>query len=1301
MGYEIKNICTLVPNPYHPLAGKDDYYYFSVFITPKLQFDGTLKEFYEMLYWPQYCHYLNEHCYLEQRNVLPENAPVSRVACMPDDSLRKGPPAIPIERRGAIWSKLFPADMPVEAWPLGLSPEETDKSAHKLAVLKTELDGLIKQSAALAIQETAAQAKTVIIQPSSPPGVNISADRVSGGGTPRKSADQDELEHRIGKKRQQLQAEKKKSQAAFHARKRFNQEFHKKVSALARYPHVLRLLGLIHDYKVPKSAFNRADLLVRFHVDTEEILQDSHGDRQVAEFLKSEAFIYPFTRCSVAGDRLSAYSTEDYTKVVQCGFVLPLAGTSGAFRVDQEYYEDGAAQFGQPQTGGDTIGFNGKIFEPDDVALLRQVVGQASASSKGLSIKVSALNSALLTSMDDEIGQFTEKTLSKGKDYFVAHHLDCGYRVDVRRVPLSGSPRSFSSLCLRRADYIVNWISGPFTILRQFIDEPWLEEVRQVQNEQDIQRFEEISRWNNWSLSCPAFEADTSDKSGIYNDMELQNVLPVGLAPLQFGETYQFRIRTVDICGNGRACQTDQETSDRFLLFEASYCRNEALQPPLFFPTTLLFDEKENKVDLDHKGEDSQTLVIRAKVDEKGAVGSGVQTCNRYLTPVHVTMNYAQMSKSLDPSVRAQASELFELIQQYPQPYYPESKIQQGIPFLYDTAVSGFVVKDVQTDKENTLALSGGKPVQITLTNSGGPSASVFALKPGDFKKLLIRSAGTVNGDKVESMEKECLLVHAVQKPFRLEGPLPIEGDVIQMSKQLRFNRPKDLVAAGASGKYQVELYPGDDDGKFNFPMRTTGELVLHVAYREYELNKNSPTGWSYVSTKYKGKDALYERAKADQADNFSIRKSFINTKSESRGLETVCSSECSLGDFYKAVREAFSHSFPRPGYYQDVSYRLEGISKYVSYFDLTHHWFSADQIDGGEKKTPFSIFGNLDPMPVYNAVKPSKPLIGSIVPLFITSQKGSTYTFEHEAFRVYLGPVWFETGLEESLAVVYRQKNPQQELYPDKITIIGTDPTAMQQKAPIVNPASKYPWFFEGHDGLDKEPAERKLVDSVLFSADKPNADYPKGAKAPSDYTFSKFEVRWDAGTDQFYADILLENTEHFPYSALMSFTVCRYQPNSVVKPLAYDFRFSDLVKTDLVSRRPKRKITVEGGRVRLDLMQEPGGRNFLEKGDAVRFAPNRYFLVVESGPLSKELTDIKKECKVFEISPEGELIGDGGKPSGQTFNLASQAGKGAKVFLEEYEAMKLSDSFHPEKKAYNPRNDPQMRLVFFHQIR
>ena len=373
----------------------------------------------------------------------------------------------------------------------------------------------------------------------------------------------------------------------------FRQEFHKKISALARYPHILRVLGLIQDFKIEKSQLTdikTSDFLLRMEFDT-AFRSTNSEDYPFDEFFKSVQFVRPYTKCECNNDRLRSHfvtpnnrgdvdiydgknnppiKTPNYNEFVLNGFLRTFKNSNeenAVYSIDQEYYEDKSADFSDTDLTNDTnvVGFNKKTFSPEDIAVLKQKVADKPKISKGFSIKVHGQPTGILVNMDEQFQKITDDNIEDETSAFMAHHLDCGYRVDV----LVDNKRPWKSLNQREAKYVVDrkdddlkipLFPGNITIYKEditlfdkLLDEPWLEEVRQIDEDGNANRFVEIARWHGWSLTCPPLYKNFSAPNDEADDMELKEITPPkgSLPKLRFGKDYKFRIRTVDICGNG------------------------------------------------------------------------------------------------------------------------------------------------------------------------------------------------------------------------------------------------------------------------------------------------------------------------------------------------------------------------------------------------------------------------------------------------------------------------------------------------------------------------------------------------------------------------------------------------------------------------------------------------------------------------------------------------------------------------------------------------------------------------------
>lgn len=1391
MGYEIKHICTVVPNPHHPLYKKDNkYFYFSLFITPRLQFDGTLKEFYEMLYWPEYANKLfweNEDGTLSVSLVLSNDNNGKKVLKRDDYYIAElcrdmniinneeayDPSALQtFQKKGkAIWKKLFHESVPVEAWPIYLKPQ----ISSSISPINKEQN--LKENNEIKKPQIAAATAA---------GAEINADAVQP------------------KKQEKVSSKKEEK---FNSTK-YKQEFHKKVSALSRYPHILRILGLIHDFKIPIGELKDLDndFFLKISIERDFNTEDSiDSEYPLIEFNKSVQFVRPYTRCEIAEEkRLRSYvihpfdsssipnkayeinkkiysnQIPDYSNMVLNGYLktnytkykvaddgnyeidlntndrkpllekdvdgkvildehkkqIPIV--MSVFTVDQDYFEDRTSDFSNTsktlKNNSDVVGINTKTFTDEEIEVLRQKVSSKPKISKGFSIKVHGQPGDILISMDEQFGRITDDNIESETSAFMAHHLDCGYRVDIKI-----NNEEWQSLCRREAKYIVdfsedNWLADLFEskkLFERLEDEPWIEEVRQLDEDGNPSRFEEIARWNGWSITCPPLHNNNSAPNYEADDMELQNIRPPkgSLPKLRFGTSnrYQFRIRTVDICGNGVPFHEQTTPPGCILQFggaennegkgnsQIHYVRNEKLGPPLFFPEEEIVkhldanDDTKREIKPKFKGEDNETLVVRSRVENNVPAFIPVE-CVRFLTPQHVTPHFAEVSGFLD-SKMDDPKYLFDFLRNVPKTFYKEEEIIQAVPFATDNMVKQFAINNKPTKVLlNSLEPSKARPLKIVLRRDGlifydpkndkNVVRPELRLKAGESGTFTISSVGNEDSVQIDEFNSKIFRVfHAVQRPL-LEG-LKISGpNTIPIHEYLTFEKiTPTLNSYKPEQKYQVLIACKFSNKQQFFPFSTTGELILHAEYNDFELAPDAPNGWRYI-----GKVDADQAVPPEKADKFYISKSWsnINERSGENTFDTLLKDEVDPLDFTPdtasgKIRDNFNffiHSYPDTKF-RRVKYTLEAISKFSEFFEIKEHGL------GKDSKNPFSLFATLNPEPdgttiIRNSAKPSKPNITSIIPVFTISAASGTeiHKFEHKTFRVYLGKIWFETGLGEQLAVLYKVVNPLNEVLKNKVSIIANDPTTVIDsttlyngisrdyiRSPRVIPASSK----EAIDSLNLEIIAT-TIDSLIVNNGKDISD-KKLRGQMLDFGFSTFDVLWDRLKGEFYADIEINQNTLNHYSTLLKFAVCRYQAHSIVLAGNYDYRFSDVVMTDMVSILPVRTV-MSLSKTRFKIIGEEGSRYVFKNGDHENpvTSLNKIYLISERDQASDEGISSLKENKI-DVFP---------KSLNEEFDIDTR--KYESHFIEEYEDIPIDDGSFEEE--YNPRNDPRKRLVFFYKI-
>lgn len=1284
MGFEIKNICTIVPNQYHENYENDkpgnDYYYFSVFVSPRLQFDGRLKEFYEMLHWPDY-RQIRTHFFVKTVNSPGIFAEI-------DDSYQKKIEKVQqidfVTKGKKLWGKLFTEDTPVEASPVFLRPVKTsfglspDETMHLYQMSLTEAPGDDVDLPVTRAQIVNLVNKFIYKSPSSPLSTFSTKDIIFKRWN---------LITHLGRK-----AKVKRH----YEQNMLSQEFHKKMSVLARYPHLLRMLGMILDFKIKKpiewEKLNNVNIRLQF--DKQAIDKLSTDQVDFKEFLKSVDFICPQTCCYVSNGRLKAFDRNympkgshtavNYSDIVRDGFL-----DNKVFSIGQEYHEDNPGGPSGSSSDG-RIGFNGKTFGEEDWDVLKKKAGGRSRYSKGFAISVNAENAELLVNLDSALNELSDETI-ENKFAFKAHHLDCGYRVDVRKL----GDYKFHSLCGRKANYMVDskkdhflGMKDDFPLFTQMEDEPWLEEIRQVSEEGTPVRAYEITRWNNWSLTCQRLNA-TGEANDEYDALTLTSVRPVPMPRLRFGRTYEFRIRTVDICGNGPC--VDSPAVVHTIVRSEPYKRMESLAPPLFFlPYEIVHGSDLGKkgYNLSHKGEDNETLVIRSRRgdDGKRIVLEEDGQCLRFLTPEHVTINFAEASRLLDGKWTS-PEYLFEWLSGEPKHFYPEQALAGGVPFVTDNGVEGFLIGNRQVLLCNVNKEPKIHAITLILDEKGlyyknSPEKSPGYLTdvlPGEFKQISVNSCPKNGVEVLAPLTKTFRIVHAVQRPCYLPYDMPITKNTVELGTFICIEKvtPDAIKHLLRDQSLDVILYSSETKG-FKFPVNTSGEFVLVAEYQELRLDKESDTGFSYI-TDENGKLA-----------NFYIRKAISNIciADEKDHLQTIRSEDGNLNDFI-GKREDFLHTFPSPRYYHDVKYSISAISKFTAYFDQDKHWF------GKEETNPFSISGSFctNKIDIKNSAKPSKPKINSILPILKTTEpKGNIiYTFSNLGFRLWLGETWYETGPDEKIAVIHEAtadtvKDPAVKLtntYKNqKISLFANDPTTLvTNDAKVVNENIPY---------LKSEVNPPDSLNTEIFEN---TVEKPGTGPADNSHQFSVFPVEWDKCRGEFFCDIQLAPEAIKGYSYLLKFAVCRYQEQSISNS-AFDYRFSDVIMTDMVCTLPERGITKKGQQYFIHGI--PGSRWVYPTGNTGKNLvkrDNQFYLIEEHEcGLQPGLSNLNyNDLYPIKITPI----------SNQRFTVDKD--KKQKRFIEEYENLEVNDLFIMDEKElhYNPRNDPRKRLVFFYELK
>jgi hypothetical protein len=1213
MGKEIKIICTVVPNT-HKTDEKN--FYFSLFLTPKLQFDGKLHEYFEMENWFDFC-----DIFENPNNINLNNIEIKHDSIRVNEILKncgfqlnfldkifkkndvKTKPELE-ELRKELWQTLFPPETPVVAWPIWNIPTKIEYPASN------PNDGDKGQ---------VTQNSTALVVKNSDNGTSV----------PKGPAQEN-----IQTKKREI---KEKNRITIR-------EFHSKISQLSSTPDILRLLGLIFDYKVPKNDNIKSlnFLQIKFS-DTQNKSTDSTKNIRQQEFDNSVEFICPKTLIEILKDSWQAkpYVIEKvvYSDFVNHGFV-----NSDQIEVTQDYDEGGTQNFTAQQ---DLI--NEQEFK--DIQNLNAIY--KTESSKGISIKLKALSNKVFTeSFLSGIINMTGNTDFNTAEIY-QHHLDCGYRIDVRN-----DGGKWLSLCKRKATFRAKSNNNELNI--EVEDEPWLEEILQVSDNgsssgQNIST--EIARWNNWSVVCPpityAFSEEYDQLHNLSN-FYIDSITPKELPKLRFGKEYEFRIRTVDICGNGPSSESEDADIKNFAKF--TYCRKEPINAPLLIPTYELYKENtlNNDKEVDqsvhlpnkqHLGESDNILVIRHQVNELGKIGKAINdSCIRLVSPPQVTINFAEVCGGFDVLFKDPERVIKEkaFFINKAESFYNETT--KKIPFVHDPYATGVKLDDKEKNKAWTNSIVDNKFYQLKLlqnlndnkvdTSDGGievhikpgciEAKDISCLKSNKEIKTLPAEGHLKSNEKIKPLVAKVHFVSAVQRPILIDNSATFN---------IKLN-PK-----GKSSEYIFEVKEDPsrvtlkkDIFEGTFPMETVSEFTLVGTYQDiYWLKGIKNKGdMKFVS-------ATYSNLKQDSSSDELLAVNLGENK------------ENDVSNLFNKAN--FSQQFP-DNKYRIVNYTLFAKSKFSHFFDISQLERSngiMDKIGNFFKSNKeqdeigyFSIKQELGLFIVPNRSKPSKPNITDIVPLITWRENGKSKTRLNDTFRVYLGPNWYETGDGEKIAVIISTKsidthdNPldkREFVLPDNVTTYGSDP--------ILDTVTKFASIF-------------------------PRGSYNQFGKEDNALIYN---VKFDDAKSEYYVDIIVNDNinEYMPF---FKFAICRYQEYSLP-----DFKYSEIVLSSQVQMLPKRTVTKDGNKL---TFQNHGQRN----------PKNELYLIAD-----KECIKVEKDFVLTDVF-NSKISIDLNKIKTDSFNLPKE---GKDIYLEEYECFDRGAKFSIE----NPRNDETKRLIFQYKIR
>ncbi|SKC45878.1 hypothetical protein [Ohtaekwangia koreensis] len=691
-------ICTITPK-----RVDETHAYFSVFLSPRLPQNGILKDYFEIARWYDFIEFFKSHANLkasfccisynqgtrEYRTVVKDKdyldiefdgsileslkkaqpTGATRGDCM--DDLPKSYPIIDDTKE--LWTCLFNDNTPVRGW-------EFDEGALKEKSLR------VYNSKTHGAGTTFTQEQCL---PEAPP-IQIIPE------VSHATAEEDISENRM-------------EEDEIILRNKENQEFHKRMSILATYPHLLRATGWILDFKIAlgpdgyckedNKCDNEGPALCKNNLikitGIDNLPKNLETDKW-KNFIDEIDFKTPWTYFHF--NKGSKQFSIKYSEMLSQNYFIVENGyihAAGPMVNGKPFYEIVSEQFNRAKSlkkMANRLPDNPEVTTRNYAALSdllnpAPAIADDNGTSEGLTLRLKNL-----LAPNDPPGQVTideqnnkpikintyDNASSNIDDYVIfGHHLDSGYVIEVSNL----GKNNFKSLSERIATYTVDRSKKTSsdkreTILKDYKDEGWISEVAVAGKSGKLYINEEICRWNNWSLVCPQIGNHVQDekiKEGFweYNDLELiDNRPPVGsLLPLRFGRGYTFRIRVVDICGNTVKMKTEGSHPELDINTKKPYRRIERVGPVQFYfcdrayHKAIKFDSENPREHISevycikdrYLGESADVMIIRSsgemmdtKIIDTRTTRYTRATSERSISPPRISVHFAEIHGEFD-----------------------------------------------------------------------------------------------------------------------------------------------------------------------------------------------------------------------------------------------------------------------------------------------------------------------------------------------------------------------------------------------------------------------------------------------------------------------------------------------------------------------------------------------------------------------------------------------------------------------------------------------------------------------------
>ncbi len=782
--------------------------------------------------------------------------------------------------------------------------------------------------------------------------------------------------------------------------------------------------------------------------------------------------------------------------------------------------------------------------------------------------------------IQDRLQSATQINSNPNAALLFADDITRGYRMDVL------FRDSWYSLCQREGT--LNIGSGSSAVALAVADEGYVKAVSGTSSRDpdvtvdELYLHEALVTWKGWSLvarrpgrviPAPPKTDMVRPTNSIQTNLAIvpdYHVQPGSLPRLRFGDWYRFRLRTVDLAGNG--WPADVASSDTFWQSEeVPYFRYEPVPAPALVPQAAMRD-----------GDAIETLVIRSEVliDDPPS-GSGIYNSEttRHVAPPKASQQMVEQHGTLDALFKSDPALAFRLSckekgtfmdQEIVDPYDPvfdASKYPAKLVPVTGLALVEGSAELPWPDPAPKLGdpLPAGQYVvhqddQLALPYLPDPLAAGLALRTGlggvaihrfrgawpDLQpfRLILRS-GTPDITPLSDGNVEITLEEGTMARLRYSS-LPRSDSTLPVAEQIRcLAFAQDL-----------------SDTLFNSAM--LGQHWMLTPYRELLLVHavQKPLADPVVQIgAYKELGKTYAQLTGNVT---SESHSTVQAEIHAHWTEPV-----DIGDDGPKPVEHQAYVFTRKIAYEEpvapipkekggnpprhefgdtkhrmVSYRAVGTTRYKEYFPPE---ITSDKANI-TRKGPHTELVN-----ILSSARPDPPRVLYVVPTFRweTSADGLTSKRVGRGLRVYLDRPWFSSGAGELLAVA-----------------LAKTPISADDMDDIRAYVSEW-----GADPLRNDtPPTAELVPQRFTNRALVLPEVELAERHDVTVRAVGFPVEYAAGRKLWRCDIEMDiGSLYFPFVRL---ALARLQPNSVTSPR--DVRLSNVVKTEFAQLTADRTVTL-----------------------------------------------------------------------------------------------------------------------------